>query len=130
MNKHLKLGDSTTRQYITKRYRYMITIRKHQVKDKVLLDEIHSVLHHIQLLYPNIRFMQTVYEIDPKYEQLHCHSIVHVNTKIRFASISKFKGFRIFWRPIFDIKGARSYLTKVIKTNKQQKILLNRNLLL
>ncbi len=127
MSKSINLGDSTTRLY--NRYKYMVTVAKNQKRDKVLLDEIHSVLHYITQCYPTIEFKETVYEI-AKYNQLHSHSIVFINKKIRYASISKYNDFRIYWRPIFDLKGARSYLTKVVKNQKIQKQILNRNLLL
>ncbi len=110
-----------------RQYKYMVTIRKFQVKAKVLLDEIHSVLHYIKEKHPSIVYKQTVYEIDPKYGQLHAHSIVYISEKIVFASISKCGSFRIYWRPIFDLKGARRYLSKVVKTQEIQKEILKRN---
>ncbi len=122
------LGDSTaeTRQW----YKYMVTIRKFQVKDKVMVDELNQVIRYIIRLYPSIKCRKTVYEVDPTYGQLHCHAIVCVNTRIKFASVSKYNNFRIYWRPIFDMKGAKSYLTKVVKSQKIQKQIINRNLLL
>ncbi len=125
MYNSLNLGvNSSERQY-----KYMVTIRKFQTKHKVVMTDIHTVLDYIIKKYPSLRFMQTVYEVDPTYQQLHAHSIVFLHQQIKFASISRCGDFRIYWRPIFDLKGARSYLTKVVKSQKIQQNILLHNLI-
>ncbi len=91
----------------------MITIRKYQVKDDVSKNELYAALDYVSAKFPSIQFKQTVFEIDPNYSQLHAHSIVFLKEKVEWATVSSFKDFRIYWRPIFDLRGARDYLNKV-----------------
>ncbi len=126
MYKHHNLGE----RLAERQYKYMLTVRKYQVKDKVFIDELQQVIAFINRSYPSCQFMQTVYEVDPTYNQLHLHAIVYFNHKFRYSSVSRYKNFRIYWRPVFDLKGARAYLNKVVKSSKIQRHILNRNLLL
>ncbi len=126
MYNSLNLGaNSSERQY-----KYMVTIRKFQTKDKVFVSDIQTVITFLENKFSTLQFKQIVYEVDSTYNQLHFHAIVYISQRIKFAQTSRCGNFRIYWRPIFDLKGARSYLTKIVKTQQIQKQILNRNLLL
>lgn len=113
-----------------KYYYYLVTIRKHQVKDyvnKYTLDAIHLFLKKkINDLY----FINWVYELD-KYDSLHLHALARTRMKVRYKDNSKVVDFRIHWRQITphlnDIKKVQNYLRKQAHCKESQKEILTTN---
>lgn len=108
--------------------RYMLTIAKHQVKDYVTKEDIDKVI----TILKNEDTLQivdhlSVYEISPKYRQLHGHFIVSTPTKVHFKQYTSILGFRLQWKPIFNIYGAVQYLQKDIEHDNSQSDILMEN---
>ncbi len=111
----------------TRQFLYMVTIHKYQKKDFVTHIEILEV---VNWLYSRIPFMKTknlVFEIDHKYLQLHGHCFVRTNEPISFKKHCKHNGFGVYWRPIYDYKGACDYLKKQVKNKYEQDQILLEN---
>lgn len=94
------------------KYKYLLTIRKHQVKDFVDKNDLDDVVETLRTAVPSLHIGHHTYEIDNKYKQLHYHAIVSNRFRIRYKDNSKFNSFRIHWSPIGDEKGAIKYITK------------------
>ncbi len=128
----MTLNNSRSKATIDKVwYRYMITIRKHQVKDYVSKEDLDIVYNKLntKLLNDNIKqiYKKVVYEIDPHYNQLHSHCLLYISQRPLFKRYSSFIGFRVFWRPIYDLKGAIGYLEKDAYNEFAQELILIEN---
>ncbi len=75
---------------------YMITIRKHQVKDYVDLHDIHQVM--VYLHDHGIDIDEGMSECHGKYKQLHYHGVVKLYKRFYFKPYTKFSGFRIHFK--------------------------------
>ncbi len=102
---------------------YMITIRKHQVKDyvnKYMLDEVALYLEQgIQSFY----IIQQVYENSGLHKQLHYHAIAKVNKNFRYKPFVEYNGFQIHWTRVYDYYKACAYLLKDLRCKTQDDIL-------
>ncbi len=79
---------------------YLITIRKHQVKDYVSVDELLSVLGRFVELYPNADIVDKGIECHGMYMQLHTHFIVCTPKKFYYRLFSQWEGFIIHYKLI------------------------------
>ncbi len=122
-NKTKSLGAK--RQYI-----YMITIRKHQVKDFVSVSELRDTLDYLiieQLGWSTCCISNVVYEIDPIYSQLHLHCIMHAKRNFKYSRYTRAGPFRIHFRRVYDLGGMERYLTKQIPDKYRQEQLIIEN---
>ncbi len=90
---------------------YFLTIRKHQVKDYVSEEDLVSILNTLERRLPLI-VTDVVYEIDPKYLQLHSHIILKTPYSVYYKQHSSINGFRVYWRKVEDLKPTYSYMHK------------------
>ncbi len=114
-------------KYGYERYKYLVTIRKHQVKDYVDQTMIDIVILHLKLKHDTLRVLDHCYEIDKTYHQLHFHGIVELCHKISYKNNSKFNCFRIHWSPIGDLCGAIRYVHKDAYNEPSQEQILTLN---
>lgn len=113
------------RQYI-----YMVTIRKHQVKDFVTVSDLTDRLTWlVTTLGRSVEFTidTTVFEVDPKYMQLHLHCILTATSNFKYYKLTKNKGFRIHFRKVYDLTGAKGYLMKQVRNDYVQDQLIDEN---
>lgn len=109
------------------KFKYLITIRKHRVKEYVNRHDLDDAYDSIMLKNSELKTIVFSYEIDPTYKQLHMHLVVHSNYKIYYKDNSKFNGFRIHWSPIGDERGAIKYIFKEAYNMYEQEHILIRN---
>lgn len=115
------LGEPKGRQLI-----YMITIRKHQVKDYVSISDLRDVVIWLKCRLPFIKIDNVVYEIDSTYRQLHLHCILRSPLDFKYNQHTKCWGYRIHYRKVYDLSGARGYLSKQVSNiYEQQELLLD-----
>ncbi len=124
---HTKTGEAlgAKRQYI-----YMVTIRKHQVKDFVTVCELATILDDLvynKLGRENCHCDNVVYEVEKTYKQLHLHCILHSEFNFRFGRYTKKAGFRLHFRRVYDFDGAVGYLRKQVRNKYEQEQLINEN---
>ncbi len=112
-------GRSLRRQALrTKReYIYMITIRKHQVKDFVDVGVLRTILDNLiinRLGWTSCHVDNVVFEVDPTYLQLHLHCILYSKRDFRYSKYTSagFGEFRVHFRKVYDLDGAKGYLKK------------------
>ncbi len=113
------------RQYI-----YMITIRKHQVKDFVTVCELASILDNLiinDLGWASCHCDNIVYEVDRTYKQLHLHCILYSDINFRYSKYSKAGKFRIHFRRVYNFDGAVGYLKKQVFNKYEQEQLIDEN---
>ncbi len=91
---------------------FFITIRKHQVKDYVDVQDIMNIIGYLISRLPTLRVGSNSFETDKRYKQLHFHGIITVNEYFRYKYLTSYSGFRIYWKPIYSHKGLISYITK------------------
>ncbi len=77
---------------------YLVTIRKHQVKDYVSLDDLQQIL--AALHYNDIDFFTGCAEAHGKYKQLHYHGLVRVSRGFHYYKYTKILDFRIHWKKL------------------------------
>ncbi len=94
---------------------YMVTIRKHQVKDHVDPIDIERVML-ILLQEHEIEVYDCAYEIDPRYHQLHLHGLCKASAS--FTWITSINGFRIYWDKIYKVDLPK--VTRYIHKNYDQ----------
>ncbi len=109
------------------KYVYMLTIAKHQVKTYVQKEDITETVSLLKRKLVQLRTHETCYELSPKYHQLHAHIIVSTPKKVYYKDNCSINGFRLQWSPVFDIKGARNYLTKDATNQYEQEAILMEN---
>ncbi len=97
---------------------YLVTINHVRVKESPSVFELETVLIHLNDIV-GYTLHEFVYEVGPKYKQLHCHAIVSVPEKFRYGkkySTFKFnkKMFRLHWKLLkFELLDlTRKYLRK------------------
>ncbi len=114
------LGASR-RQYI-----YLLTIRKHQVKDFVTVNELKSALanlvSHIPMYVTNI-----VFEVEHTYMQLHLHCIITMDHYFNYTRYTKYHGFRLHFKKCYDLGGLKGYLLKQVSNKYIQEQLIVEN---
>lgn len=108
-------------------YKYLITIRKHQVKDYVDKSLIDEIKMYIKLKHDSLKIIKECYEVDKKYKQLHYHAVVEINHKVWFKDNSKYKDFRIHWSPVGSMCGAIKYVLKEASNEYEQEQILIKN---
>ncbi len=106
---------------------YFVTIRKHQVKDYVDVQEIMDIISYIKYRLPSAELGNNCFEVDSKYRQLHFHGIFRIKEFFKYKTISTYGGFRIYWKPIYNSKTLIEYLVKNThnQTAKQEEIISN-----
>ncbi len=109
------------------KYVYMLTIAKHQVKKYIKKINILSVVSLLKKKLNLLRTHESCYELSPKYHQLHAHIIVSMPKKVYYKDNNSLDGFRLQWSPVFDINGARKYLTKDATNKYTQEAILMEN---
>ncbi len=75
---------------------YMITIRKHRVKEYVSSDDLYDILRAVMMHNPHLGWMTEGLEAHGKYLQLHMHALFITNTP-PLDKITSLFGFRIYW---------------------------------
>ncbi len=120
---HYELSENITVMV----YKYLLTIRKHQVKDYVDESMINSVMDYLKLKHDSLHVVKECYEVDKKYEQLHYHAVVEISHRVWYKDNSKFKTFRIHWSPIGNLCGAISYILKDASNKYEQEQILIKN---
>ncbi len=91
---------------------YMITIQKHKKTLFVSIDDIQSVLEVLKERFPSFVLGCHSYEIGTTYRQLHLHGIVTLKESFYYKYNNSINGFRLQWRPLYNKKGALSYILK------------------
>ncbi len=106
---------------------YLITIRKHQVKDYVDVQEIMNIIGILMTKLPSLRLGSNSFEVDNKYRQLHFHSIVYISEYLRYKTVSSFGGFRIYWKAVYNIERLLKYIKKDVKNGicQQEEIIVD-----
>ncbi len=93
---------------------YFITIRAHKVKDPVTCCKLSAVLNHLRHKVP-FHVINTCFEKDPTYNQLHAHAIVRSLHPIWYKGLTSYSGFRVFYQALDfqrDIHKAQVYCAK------------------
>ncbi len=108
-------------------YKYLLTIRKHQVLDQVSELDIDEVVDYLKLRLKSLNIVTHSYEIDSRYNQLHYHAVVEVKHRVWYKDNSKYKGFRIHWVPIGNLCGAKEYVLKEASNKYEQEQILIKN---
>ncbi len=85
---------------MTNTHHYLLTIRKHQVKDYVTPEELTDVIINLKLRISSLHIIQDCYETDSKYQQLHWHAWVTTGEYIHYSKYSSNGNFRIYWRSL------------------------------
>ncbi len=106
---------------------YFITIRKHQVKDYVDVQDITNIMNIIFAKLSSLRLGSYSYEVDNKYRQLHFHAIVYLNEYLRYRAVSSFGGFRIYWKSVYNNQRLLKYINKGFKNKYQQEQIISDN---
>ncbi len=90
---------------------YFLTIRKHQVKDYVRVEDLQDI---VKCLSHQLEFtlIDLAYELDPKYQQLHSHLMVQTLRTVYYKKHSSIKGFRLYWRLVVDQSPTKRYIHK------------------
>ncbi len=97
--------------YLSRKF-YFITIRKHQVKDYVDVQDILNILGYLNDKLKTLKVFDNCFEVDKKYRQLHFHAIISTNEYFKYKTLSTYGGFRIYWKPIYNYKKLQSYIIK------------------
>ncbi len=108
-------------------YKYLLTIRKHQVLDQISELDIDEVIDYLKAKLKSINIVHQCYEIDKTYNQLHYHAVVTLVHKVWYKDNSKYKGFRIHWSPIGNLCGAIQYVLKEASNKYEQEQILIKN---
>ncbi len=106
------------------RNKYFITIRKHQTTDYVTVEEIEEVLQSICNNLQSFKLCYNVYEVDKLYNQLHFHAIVDINRYFKYNKLLSIKGFRIYWKQVYDINRLISYMQKQSQTAEEEESII------
>ncbi len=114
--------DSYKKEYI--KNKYFITIRKHRTTDYVTVEQIGEVITVLCNNLKSLNLLHYTYEVDKKYNQLHLHAIVNIDQYFKYNKLLSIKGFRIYWKQIYDISRLISYLTKQSQTAEELESLL------
>ena len=91
---------------------YMITIQKHKKTLYVTLADIQSVLETLKERFPSFQLGCHSYEVGDTYKQLHLHGICTLKESFYYKYNNSINGFRLQWRPLYNKKGALSYILK------------------
>ncbi len=112
------------RQYI-----YMVTIRKHRVKDFVSVFDLNQILEWLREQLRQLMIVTTtiVYEVDPVHLQLHMHCIIYGSKNFRYSRYTKYNGFRIHFVEVYNLLGIESYLRKQVTDEYRQDQLIDEN---
>ncbi len=100
-----------------RQYKYMVTIRKHQVKDFVTCSQLRKILDNLlihKLGWADTIIENVVYEIEPTYMQMHLHGILYSKRSFNYTRYTCSGDFRIHFRKVYDLEGAIEYLTKQV----------------
>ncbi len=79
---------------------YIVTIRKHQVKDYVSYKELSIVMDRFRQVYPRSYIVSTGVEAHGLYRQLHAHLIVGFTQFVSYKKFNSYFGFYIHFKPI------------------------------
>ncbi len=101
---------------------YLITICKAQKLDYVDESELRSVMSY--LFEHKHYFKDYTFERHGKYRQLHCHAIVDTQPIYKTFKVIP---FRVYYSPVYDIKGAMNYLHKDAYNRYRQEQILAEN---
>jgi len=91
---------------------FFITIQKSQKKDYVDHNELYMARSELQSRLPSMEVYKEILELGSKYKQLHLHLLIRISEYIYFKNFVDILGFRLYWRPIYDINGINHYLNK------------------
>lgn len=106
-------------------HKYLITVRKHQVKDYVDKSMLDEAMGYLKFKHNTLHIVDQCYEIDSKYKQLHYHAVVEIKHRIVYKDNSRYKLYRIHWVPVRDLEGALRYIKKqAYNKYKQEEILM------
>ncbi len=125
MNNHTNTGS----RRVTRRrreYIYLLTIRKHQVKDFVTVTELKSALadlvSHVPMYVTNI-----VFEVEHTYMQLHLHCIIQMDHYFNYTRYTKYHGFALHFTKCYNLGGLKGYLLKQVSNKYVQEQLICEN---
>ncbi len=127
MNNQTLPLTARTRQRTKREYIYLITIRKCQTNDFVTKCQLTCLLEKllIKLGFRVDRITNIVYEL-AKYNQLHLHCIIYCNRSFRITHYNRMGQFFIHFKPVYDLGGAKGYLTKQVScTARQDEVIID-----
>ncbi len=119
-----------TRRRRSRQLIYMVTVRRHQVKDFVTVCDLLNVLDHLiihDLGWASCSATNIVFEIDDTYHQLHLHCIFTSDRQFQYYKYTNPGAYRIHFRKVYDVIGARAYLEKQVKNEYIQDQLVHIN---
>ncbi len=110
-------------------YIYMVSIHKHQKKDFVSKNDLDNVLNKLLALlgYYSPQVDNKVYEMTHKYCQLHLHCLLITARDFRYYKYTKFQGYRVHFKKVYDLQGIQRYLHKQVTCDASQDQLLDEN---
>ncbi len=111
----------------TKIKSYFLTIRKHQVKDYVDINDLLRIIEYLKTKFPSLAMGTNSFEVDNKYKQLHFHGIIEISEPFYYKGNTSFGGFRLYWRPLYNKNKLIKYITKDIFHPCQQDRIISNN---
>ncbi len=108
------------------KYEYMITIRKHRVKDFIQRADLDDVVLTILSKLVHLDIIHSAYETSVKrYRQLHYHGIVLSPYRVYYKDNCKYNGYQIHWSPIRSMKRSIRYIYKqAYNTYSQEQVFI------
>lgn len=98
----------------TKRaYVYMVTICKHRRLEYITESELWKQLGMLLDVLPQgTLFSNIVFELDPKYHQLHLHAICRTKVHLWYKRLVGNEQYQYYWTRVYDIDGVIRYIYK------------------
>lgn len=106
---------------------YLLTITKHQKKDYVSKENLNTVITELKLRLPTLHFTHYAYENSGYYKQLHFHGVCTARTGVSYRKNASIFGYQLMWKPVFNLAGAISYVTKEACSKASQADILVEN---
>lgn len=94
------------------KYHYAITISCHSKTKEISKQDLEFTIIDLKWRLPDLYFTNYVFETSGKYKQLHLHGTCHTKHKVLYMNNNSLNGFRVHWKPIYNIKGWNKYLLK------------------
>ncbi len=109
------------------KYTYFLTICKHQTKDYVTKQDLNNVITLLKLRNPTLVIETYIYEISPKYKQLHFHGTCTANKLICYKHNNSLLTYRVYWQRVYNLKTLTDYITKNVSNKYEQEQVLYTN---
>ncbi len=109
------------------KYKYLITIAKHQVKDYVGQEDLDLVHAILKSRLTDLYIPYWAYEVSLRYGQLHMHGVALTRRPVFYKEHNSILGFRVQWSKIYNLKRAIDYVYKDANNKDMQMQILNEN---